>query len=117
MSDSRRYHSFILRANGKIEALPPSSKAPSYDVLSKAVGGMIETIPHWTTFEHLGVRYTRGVAYCNENGLTERRPYNPLATHCWRHACPLGDPSRMTLLGDVIFYAKEPRATKVESAQ
>jgi hypothetical protein len=108
MTTKRGYFVAIIRANGAIE-VSQSAKVPLLSVLQKAVDGYIETIPYFDKLSYNGVNYQRGTAYCNEEGLYKKADQpNATATKMWREACPNGDPSRMALFGDVIFYAKEP---------
>lgn len=99
------YHVFIIKTDGTInKTVQP--KAPTYEQQKAAVGGYIETIPYFTKLLHDGRQYTRGTAFCNEEGIVIGMPVNSMASALWRISCPTGDPSRMVLCGDVIFYAK-----------
>lgn len=96
-----------IKADGRIvKSVQP--KAPTYDQQRKAVGGYIQTIPYFTKALHEGVRYNRGTAYADEEGMLKGKPLNHNAMMLWRFSCPDGDPSRMRLCGDVIFFAKVP---------
>lgn len=99
------YHVLEIKATGDI-VKTVQKKAPDYEQQKKAVGGFIETIPYFTKMEHEGVVYNRGTAYANEEGRLHGQPLNLTAMLAWRESCPKGDPRRMTLCGDVIFYAK-----------
>lgn len=99
------YHVFEIKATGEI-VRTVQKKAPDYEQQKKAVGGYIQTIPFFTKFSHDGIDYSRGIAYANEEGRIHGKPLNPTAMLAWKEACPNGEPSRMTLCGDVIFYAK-----------
>jgi hypothetical protein len=99
------YAVFIIRTDGRVEKTV-QPKAPTYDQQTKAVGGFIETVPYFTKMTHDGVLYTRGTAYANEEGRLHGLPINRSAMTRWQSSCPGGDPSRMTLCGDVIFYAR-----------
>lgn len=79
------------------------ARRPDLDQLQRAVGGFIETVPHFTRLGEL----RRGVAYCNEYGRLHRLPLNADATTEWRKCLGSG-PFRYepTLLGSVVFYAK-----------
>lgn len=107
------YEVLIIKATGEIvRTVQP--KAPTYEQQSDAVGGYIETIPYFTKIKlAFGVNnvidLTRGIAYCNENGFAEGKPFNATASAMWRESCPKGDPDRMNLRGDVIFFAKQPK--------
>ena len=102
---------FILYADGTA-TFTDSLKNPTYETLSKAVGGMIETIPYFTKLEYDGITYNRGTAYCNEEGLLLGLPFNANATEAWKKSCPKGNVSLMHLCGDVIFYATNPQTEK-----
>jgi hypothetical protein len=95
------YKVFVIRADGGVSETI-SKKVPAYEVLKNSVGGYIETIPYFTKFRGL----SRGTAYCNEEGKIKGLPFNLIATNAWMESCPGGDPTRMGLNGDVIFYAK-----------
>lgn len=99
------YHVLVIKATGDIvKTIQP--KPPTYEQETKAVGGYIETIPYFTKMTHDGIAYTRGTAFANEEGMLRGMPMNLRAMDCWLKSCPKGDPKRMTLCGDVIFYAK-----------
>lgn len=99
------YAVFEIKADGRIiKTVQP--KIPSYDQQRKAVDGFIETVPYFTKFYFEGVHYNRGTAYADEEGNINGKPINRKAIEAWRVACPGGDPSRMTLCGDIIFFAK-----------
>lgn len=81
-------------------------KKPDYEQQKKAVGGFIETIPYFTKAMHEGQLYSRGTAFANEEGQLLGLPPNRNAMALWRFSCPDGEFNRMSLAGDVIFYAK-----------
>lgn len=94
-----------IKVDGRIvKTIQP--KKPDYKQQKKAVGGFIETIPYFKKVMYEGILYQRGTAYADEEGMLKGKPYNRNAMALWRFSCPNGDPSRMTLCGDVIFYAK-----------
>lgn len=107
MKDKRGYVVIIFRADGSIEKTTQAKK-PEYEQLRKAVGGYIETVPAFTRYEG----FSRGTAYANEEGLLRGLQFNQNATQAWltdlhKQGKPF-DPSRVHLVGDVIFFAKEP---------
>jgi len=108
MADKRGYVVVIFHANGVIDKTV-QPKRPDYDQLSKAVNGPIETIPYFTRFAGL----TRGIAYANEEGMLKGLSYNRNASKAWfDDLTAIGQPfdsRRVHLLGDVIFFAKEPK--------
>lgn len=94
----KNYAVFIFRASGAVEkTIQP--KKPSYEQLSKAVGGYIENIPYFTRYGD----YKRGMAYANEEGIIHRLPMNHKATRAWQDSVTF--PLSQGLAGDVIFYA------------
>jgi hypothetical protein len=103
------YRIVILKPDGKHE-VTEQKKAPEYEQLRKAVGGLIETVPYFTKYDGL----SRGRAYCNEEGRLRGLPFNRDATKAWRESCPKGEESMMRLHGDVIFYAKIPKGETVK---
>ena len=82
-------------------------KLPEWKEIQKYVEGAFQLIPYFSSLEYDGTKLNRGTAYANENGYTEGLPRNRVAEDAWRKACPKGDPSRMTLLGTVLFVVKE----------
>lgn len=67
----------IIRSDGTMSR-SSISRPPSLDVLQRAVGGLIESIPYFVSFEN-----TPCVAFCNEEGKLKRLPVNVLATGMW----------------------------------
>ena len=53
--------------------------------LQKALGGYIEIVPYWDTFEVDGERVP-AVVWCNENGKALYLPRNRYMTTLWDHA-------------------------------
>lgn len=99
------YRVFVLKTNGEV-VISTQAKRPELDQLQKAVGGYIETLPGFTKFEGL----KRGTAYTNENGIAEGLPFNQLATKAWLDNLAGQELwYQPHLLGDVVFYAKEPK--------
>ena len=99
------YHVLEIKATGDI-IKTVQKKVPTYEQEKAAVGGYIQTIPYFTKMSYDGIDYNRGTAFCNEEGRLYGMPLNLIAMECWRVSCPKGDPSRMTICGNVIFYAK-----------
>lgn len=95
------YNVWIIKSSGEM-AHTTQLLAPNLLQLQRAVGGYIEPVPGFTTLDG----HTRGTAFCNEDGISKGLPINSLATEHWRKAAPDGDPQRMTLRGDVVFYNK-----------
>lgn len=95
------YNIFILRADGKVEH-STQPKAPKLDQLQTAVGGYIETVPYFSHFKYKGVKYKRGRAYANEEGILKGLAFNTDATRAWKLCYAYG----YGLVGDIIFFAK-----------
>jgi len=75
----------IIRADDTVEQQDWPTGSPSLEWLQKAVGGYIETVPFWNTYDDDGT--TRGcVAYCNEEGKLDGLPANRLANQKWDEA-------------------------------
>lgn len=100
------YEVLIIKTTGDI-IRSTQPKAPTYEQQTAAVGGFIETVPCFTKVDHL----SRGTAYVNEEGWLHGLPINLRAMDLWRKSCPKGDPERMILCGDVIFFAKQKTNT------
>ena len=100
------YRYVIIKSDGTL-ATELHKKAPDYREIQKYVEGSFQIIPYFSSLEFVGRKLNRGTAYANENGYTEGKPFNPIASACWLKACPKGDPKRMILLGTVLFVAKE----------
>lgn len=101
---------------------PPSvrhydGKAPTLEELQQAVGGFIETVPHFDQITLSGETHTC-VALCNEDGKLEGLPLNGAATVLWAEACPglMSDDGKryrdvltgsvIVLYGDAAFMAE-----------
>jgi hypothetical protein len=82
-------------------------KSPDYLELQKHVGGMIQTLPEFTTFK--GKRCT---AYVNENGIAEGLLPNPTARRLWltifadRHQLKHVDMGMTHVFGNVAIVQK-----------
>ena len=95
------YNVFVIRANGSIE-FTVQPDAPNLGQLQRAVGGWIETIPHFHKLQFGGQWYRRGRAFANEEGLLKGMPANARASLAWKESFR----GAYGLVGDVIFYAK-----------
>jgi hypothetical protein len=95
------YNVFIIRADGSIE-FTVQQGAPKLKQLQDAVGGWIETVPHFHKFHFGGQWYRRGKAFANEEGLLKGMPANARASLAWKDSFK----GAYDLVGDVIFYAK-----------
>ena len=98
---------FVITPEGKVTKTVQTGK-PGLKFLQTAVGGYIEIVPHFTGFTYEGKRYSRGTAYCNEEGKLKQLDPNIRATAAWL-ACLGKGPFRYTpeLYGPVVFYATE----------
>ena len=67
----------ILRPSGEITQQDYASEVPLKD-LNDAVGGYLETIPYFNTFDGKFC-----IAFCNEHSKINRLPANEPATHLW----------------------------------
>lgn len=99
------YEVLIIKATGEI-IRSTQPKPPTYEEQTKAVGGFIETIPYFKSVDVLGLHLTSGMAFGNEEGRLHNLPINWRAMSLWQKSFPKGNPERMTLCGDIIFYAK-----------
>lgn len=90
-------------------------KQPDYKQLQKYVDGSIQIVPYFSKLTVDGIDYKRGTAFCNENGHMERRQFNERASAFWRKACPKGEPSRMEIVGSVVFTCLEPKQNVAKS--
>jgi hypothetical protein len=100
------YKYVTIEPDGKL-SFETHKKPPDWKEIQKYVGGAFQIVPHFSSLHFDGVKYTRGTAYCNENGYTEGLAVNHLASACWLKACPKGDPNRMIILGSLLFVVKE----------
>ncbi len=80
-------------------------KAPDLKQMQAIVKGLIETVPYFTKLTVEGVTYTRGTAYCNEEGLIHGMKRNHEATKAWIISAGAHDSA---LHGPVVFYCKLP---------
>lgn len=87
-----------------------SEQLPSdLDTLSAKVGGSIEHVPAWATYE--GKRCT---VYCNENGIAEGLAFNQKATALWtayleaykKRTGTDYNPAMVHLLGPVVIVTR-----------
>ena len=96
------YTVIVFHANGEI-CRSTQPKAPNYDQQKNAVGGYIETVPHFTKYDGM----TRGTCYANEDGIGKFLPFNKNATDAWLACLGKGPFAyKPRLYGDVIFYAR-----------
>lgn len=81
--------------------------------LKDEVGGWLQEVPRFTSLEWEGWRYSRGVAWADEEGKLKGHAFNAMATAAWIRACPDGDVGRMTLVGTVLFVVKAGKEKKI----
>lgn len=99
------YNIFIIIPTGEV-LHTRQPKAPELQQLQDACGGYVQQIPRFRKFEHEGKKYSRGYAFCNEDGISQRLPYNAEAQKRWKAQCEWAS----GLNGPVLFYAKEPKS-------
>lgn len=75
----------IIHAKGMREVTTHTKPLP-LDTLQNAVGGFIEVVPHFDSFEG-----KRCVAFCNEEGKLRNLPLNAEATGLWNWTKRHGD--------------------------
>lgn len=79
-AETARGRLVVIAPDGKTTSAPLDA-APSLDALQEAVGGYIEVVPLFNSYEGGPC-----VAFCNEEGKLDRLDYNPYATAAWRRA-------------------------------
>jgi hypothetical protein len=99
------YKFIIVKPDGKISC-ETHNKLPDWKELQKYVEGPFQVCPYFSSVTLDGTKYSRGTAYCHEEGKLKGLPFNPLASAMWLKACPKGDPNRMVLVGTVLFVVK-----------
>lgn len=70
----------ILHPDGAVD-ITPLNGYPATDVIHKAIGGYLETVPYFTTYNGNSC-----LAFCNEEGKLKGLPYNHPATAAWSKA-------------------------------
>jgi len=103
----RPYHIFVLEIDGTVEH-STQPKAPDY-MQWQRWHRVCQIIPCFKSFTFEGVKYSRGTALADENGITNHQPLNRPATKAWAANFKPGQGPDYYLLGRVIFYAKEPK--------
>lgn len=83
----------VIKTNGEIVRTELTSP-PGLEMLKKAVGGWIESIPYFEKFEGKPC-----VAFCNEEGKLDSLPFNGIASSLWAEAGITED----VLVGDVAI--------------
>lgn len=89
----------IIYQNG--EAAPAPCSNLTLETMQKAVGGCIETVPYFTSYE--GEKY---VAYCDGEGKLKDYPINKVATLLWYdqlHRAGIAPPYADVLVGAVLI--------------
>ena len=89
----------ILKVDGT-KAVVDYDKPIQLDDIQKAVGGWIELVPDFDTYEGK----TGAVAFCNEEGKLKNLPVNDKATEAWAASIGEGDAASLgdALVGDVV---------------
>lgn len=96
-----QWRSFTIPVDGPVVETV-HDKQPALEWLQSQVGGYIETVPYFTKF----ASRTRGVAYCNEDGLFKNLPINRAASIAWNKQYPGGN----FLLGPVVITFREQKS-------
>ena len=99
------YKYIVIKPSGDV-LCETHKKRPEWREIQKYVEGPFQVLPYFTSLTYQGVKYSRGTAYCNENGWVVGLKPNSLATACWKIACPKGDPERMRIAGTILFVSK-----------
>ena len=86
----------IIKTNGEVISTE-ITKSPGFEAFQKIVGGNIELIGGFETYEGKPA----GLALCNEEGKLKGLPINQKATRAWRDA--LGFDPGDILVGDVVI--------------
>lgn len=84
---------------------------PGLEFYQKAVGGYIEPVPYWLSMRD----GTECLAFCNEDGISLRMPYNEAATLAWKEAFERSTGTKETddfLLGPVIVITGDRQFMK-----
>src|SRR3954464_10703617 len=77
----------IIDPDGSKRWTSGRDKPPDIDVLQGAVGGYIESVPHFDSVRIMGTR-RQCVVFCHEEGKLLGLPFNPEATRLWFEAAP-----------------------------
>lgn len=93
----------------------PMVRPPTLAALQQAVDGYIEVVPYFDRIEVEGERVPC-LAFCNEDGKGQQRPFNRAATDAWeKHLDTVGIPLRDHsgnykdfLVGSVIVLYGDP---------
>lgn len=96
---ARNYALISIHPNGRVE-MQVQRRQIRLEQIQKVCGGSIQEVPYMRRF----LSFSRGTAYCNEEGKLHDLPYNEAATEAWR-AC-LGDGLDDVLCGTVAFCCR-----------
>lgn len=100
MSPKRyEYLSYVIPATGEVKQVRHET-SPELKWLQAQVGGLIEQVPYWTSYDGR----KRGTAYVNEEGNVLHLPYNPAATIAWAADWPPASSLRGTAV--ITFRVK-----------
>jgi uncharacterized protein DUF3846 len=70
---------YVIQPGNDLDVVKtPLDKVPDLDMLKKAVGGWIETVPYFNKLHGEDC-----VAFCNEEGKLDHLPFNKHATELW----------------------------------
>lgn len=75
-----RQYLIAVHPDGKVDK-KEIKRVPHLDQLKEIVGGWIETVPYFNTYEG-----SPCIAFCNEEGKLHGSPFNPFAQTLWLKA-------------------------------
>lgn len=87
----------IIKVDGTIEMHDYDGKVPDFKVLQGFVGGYIEMIPRFSTYQGKNC-----VAFCNEEGKLDGLEFNSAATQAWFQAMNVVSGGGDFLVGNVV---------------
>lgn len=102
------YHLITITSDGTTTVLKQDKK-PTLAQMQQLVGGYIQELPEFKFLTLNGQKPEptkfRGMAYADEDDLMKGLAPNLDAKRAWQVACPTGDPSRMNLVGTILFIS------------
>ena len=97
------YRIITIRVDGS-QVHADVSKVPHWTELKNSVGGYIQIVPSFSTYEYCGYKYQRGTVYCDEEGKLKGYAVNRKATEAWYKAH--GSRHNDCLVGDIVLIFK-----------
>lgn len=95
------YYLYTITPDGKTTKTE-SESVPQYETISEAVGGYIETVPHFDKYEGRPC-----VAFCNEEGKLDGLDPNPVAQQYWDEQLGFYNPDY--LVGPILIIAADTK--------